>query len=125
MTHSTAQLLKHKLGNLLEEMAHRGVLPRAGTIPDLEPEVYPTLSALRPGVQAEINWEVVEIMDRVESDDTARFGKSRTARKKKLRDPDDVFIEAEQRRRELARQAKCKAKRKKLNTIQSKPSHKR
>jgi hypothetical protein len=52
-------------------------------------------------LQAEINWEVVETMDEVESGD-ARFGKARTARKKELRDPDDVFIEAEARRQELA-----------------------
>src|SRR5262249_39332596 len=45
-------------------------------------------------LQAEINWEVIEVMDRVESDDTARFGKTRTAREKELRDPDDIFIEA-------------------------------
>ena len=31
------------------------------------------------GLQAEVNWEVIEIMDRIESDDTARFGKVRTA----------------------------------------------
>jgi hypothetical protein len=47
-------------------------------------------------LQAEINWEVIEVMDRVESDDTARFGKARTAWEKELRDPDDVFIEAEE-----------------------------
>jgi hypothetical protein len=57
-------------------------------------------------LQAEINWDVLETMDRVESDDTARFGKVRTAREKELRDPDDVFIEAEARRQELARQRK-------------------
>jgi hypothetical protein len=45
-------------------------------------------------------------MDGVESDDLARFGKARTAREKELRDPDDVFIEAEARRQELARQGK-------------------
>ena len=71
-------------------------------------------------LQAEINWEVIEVMDRVESDDTARFGKARTAWEKELRDPDDVFIEAEERRRELARQAKkLAAKRKKRSAKQS------
>ncbi len=69
-------------------------------------------------LQAEINWEVIVVMDRVESDDMARFGKARTAWEKELRDPDDVFIEAEERRRELARQAKkLAAKRKKRKTI--------
>jgi hypothetical protein len=35
-----------------------------------------------------------------------RFGKVRSAREKELRDPDDVFIHAEERRKELARQSK-------------------
>jgi integrase len=76
-------------------------------------------------LQAEINWEVVETMDRVESDDTARFGKARTAREKELRDPDGVFIEAEERRRELARQAKKReAEHKNGKTAQSRTGHK-
>jgi len=45
-------------------------------------------------------------MDEVESHDQFRFGKARLAREKELRDPDDVFIHAEERRRELARQGK-------------------
>jgi hypothetical protein len=75
-------------------------------------------------LQAEINWDVIEIMDGVESDDTARFGRARSAREKELRDPDDVFIEAEERRRELARQAKRRGvKRTKRKTTQSKTNH--
>jgi hypothetical protein len=57
-------------------------------------------------LQAEINEEVVAIMDEVELRDMHRFGKARIAREKELRDPDDVFIHAEERRRELARQGK-------------------
>jgi hypothetical protein len=45
-------------------------------------------------------------MDHVELRDMHRFGKARIAREKDLRDPDDVFIHAEDRRRELARQGK-------------------
>jgi hypothetical protein len=41
-----------------------------------------------------------------------RFGKARTAREKELRDPDDVFIEAEERRKEIARQRKLRSSRK-------------
>lgn len=57
-------------------------------------------------LQAEINEDVMSAMDEVESRDQFRFGKVRLAREKELRDPDDVFIHAEERRRELARQGK-------------------
>ena len=57
-------------------------------------------------LQAEINQDVVEILDGIESHDMFRFGKVRSAREKELRDPDDVFIHAEERRQELARQSK-------------------
>jgi hypothetical protein len=38
-----------------------------------------------------------------ELDDWGRFGKIRLAEEKRLRDPDDVFIHAEERRMELAK----------------------
>jgi hypothetical protein len=57
-------------------------------------------------LQAEINEEVLSILLDIESDDLNRFGKVRDARDKELRDPDDVFIHAEERRRELAQQRK-------------------
>ena len=55
-------------------------------------------------LQAEINEEVLGILLDIETDDVNRFGKIRDARDKELRDPDDVFIHAEERRKELARQ---------------------
>jgi len=57
-------------------------------------------------LQAEINQDVVEILDGIELHDMFRFGKVRSAREKELRDPDDIFIQAEERRQELARQKK-------------------
>ena len=57
-------------------------------------------------LQAEINEEVLGILLDIETDDLNRFGKIRDVRDKELRDPDDVFIHAEERRRELARQRK-------------------
>lgn len=57
-------------------------------------------------LQAEINEEVLSTLLDIETDDLNRFGKVRDARDKELRDPDDVFIHAEERRRELARQRK-------------------
>jgi hypothetical protein len=57
-------------------------------------------------LQAEINEDVAGVINEAELRDMHRFGKARIAREKELRDPDDVFIHAEERRRELARQGK-------------------
>jgi hypothetical protein len=63
-------------------------------------------------LQAEINQELLEIMHQDELDDWGRFGKIRQAEEKRLRDPNDVFIQAEERRKELAKKKKGKQKQK-------------
>ncbi|HET9365435.1 MAG TPA: hypothetical protein VFP71_10555 [Candidatus Angelobacter sp.] len=63
-------------------------------------------------LQAEINQELLEKMHDAELADWARFGKIRWAEEKRLTDPDDVFIHAEERRRELRRKGKKKGPRK-------------
>jgi hypothetical protein len=50
-------------------------------------------------LQAEINDETLETVASIEADDLHRFGRIRDARDKELRDPNDVFIHAEERRR--------------------------
>ena len=57
-------------------------------------------------LQAEINSELLETLSESEERDWTRFGKVRDAWEKYLRDPDDVFIHAEERRQELRRQGK-------------------
>jgi hypothetical protein len=57
-------------------------------------------------LQAEINEDVVDVLGEVELRNMHRFGKARLTREKELRDPDDVFIHAEERRRDLARHGK-------------------
>jgi hypothetical protein len=57
-------------------------------------------------LQAEINDEALETVTSIENDDLNRFGRIRDARDKELRDPDDVFIHAEERRKQLAKQRK-------------------
>jgi len=57
-------------------------------------------------LQAEINQELLEILHGTELEDWNRFGKVRQAREKELSDPDDVFIHAEERRKELAKRKK-------------------
>lgn len=59
-------------------------------------------------LQAEINQELLEAMHATELEDWGRFGKIRQAEDKRLRDPDDVFIHAEERRRELQKRTKKK-----------------
>jgi hypothetical protein len=61
-------------------------------------------------LQAEMNQELLEILHSAELDDWSRYGKVRQAREKELRDPDDVFIHAEERRKELARKRKKAAR---------------
>ena len=60
-------------------------------------------------LQAEINEELLESLHGAELEDWNRYGKVRQAREKELQDPDDVLIHAEERRRELAKQANKKA----------------
>ena len=57
-------------------------------------------------LQAEMNQELLEDLHQHELDDWARHGKARQKWEKYLRDPDDVFIHAEERRKEVARQRK-------------------
>lgn len=57
-------------------------------------------------LQAEFNQELLEDLHQLELDDWGRFGKIRQAREKELRDPDDVFIQAEERRQELKKKQK-------------------
>jgi hypothetical protein len=57
-------------------------------------------------LQAEMNQELLEILHGTELEDWNRYGKVRQAREKELADPDDVFIHAEERRKELAKQKK-------------------
>jgi hypothetical protein len=54
-------------------------------------------------LQAEMNQELLDTMHATELDDWGRFGKIRQAREKELRDPDDVFILAKERKEELRR----------------------
>jgi hypothetical protein len=57
-------------------------------------------------LQTELNQEFLETLHQLELDDWGNYGKARQKYEKRLRDPDDVFIHAEERRKELARQRK-------------------
>lgn len=57
-------------------------------------------------LQSEINQEFLENLHQSELDDWGEYGKAREKYEKHLRDPDDVFIHAEERRKQLAKQRK-------------------
>lgn len=84
-------------------VAHCRALRECGVLQPKDARLYQSFAQ---ELQADINARLARIMETVESDDHARFGKMRQAYEKELRDPDDVFIHAEERRRELARQRK-------------------
>jgi predicted DNA-binding WGR domain protein len=60
-------------------------------------------------LQAEMNQELLETMHQTELDDWGRFGKIRQAQEKRLRDPADVLIQAEEYKRSQRRKRKKKA----------------
>jgi hypothetical protein len=57
-------------------------------------------------LQAEFNQQFLEDLHQLELDDWNRYGKVRDKYEKYLRDPDDVFIHAKERRKQLAKQRK-------------------
>jgi hypothetical protein len=63
-------------------------------------------SSFTQELQVEMNQEFLEDLHQLELDDWNRYGKAREKWEKHLRDPDDVFIHAEERRKELAKQRK-------------------
>jgi len=64
------------------------------------------MRGLTQELQLEINTGLLDSVEPVENSDWAHFGKVRMAMEKRLRDPDDVFIHAEERRKQLAKQGK-------------------
>jgi hypothetical protein len=82
---------------------HLQTLQRTGPF---KPKSAKLFSSLAQELQAEINQDFLEDLHQMELDDWNRFGKIRDARDKELRDPDDVFIQAEERKKQLAKQHK-------------------
>jgi hypothetical protein len=57
-------------------------------------------------LQAELNQEFLESLHQLELDDWGRYGKVRQRWEKEIRDPDDVLLQAEERKKQLATQRK-------------------
>jgi hypothetical protein len=60
-------------------------------------------------LQAEINQQLLETMHGAELEDWGRFGKIRQAEEKRLKDPADVLIQAEEYKRSQLRKKKDKS----------------
>jgi hypothetical protein len=84
-------------------VGHFAALQQAGVV---TPASTREFQGFTQELQAEFNQEFLLDWHEIEMDDWNRFGKVRQAQEKRLRDPDDVFIHAEERRKELAKQSK-------------------
>jgi hypothetical protein len=80
-------------------------LVRLQEFPFLRREFLRHFQVMVEETRAWANFELVEAMHSREQDDWARFGRLRHQWEKRYRDPDDVLIEAEQRKRELRKAA--------------------
>lgn len=96
-TYQTIYRLNLSFANIVR---HCGVLRDSGILSRKYSRLYQSFAQ---ELQAEINAELIESLHQAELDDWSRFGKVRDAWEKSIRDPDDVFIHAEERRKELAK----------------------
>src|SRR5260221_9266308 len=80
---------------------HLQTLQQTGLFKSKAAKLFPSFTL---ELQAEFNQEFLEDLHQLELDDWGRYGKARQAREKELRDPDDVFIHAKERKKELAKQ---------------------
>jgi hypothetical protein len=82
---------------------HLQTLQRTGLFKSKAAKLFPNFTL---ELQAEFNQEFLEDLQQLELDDWGRYGKTREKWEKYLRDPDDVFIHAEERKKQLAKQRK-------------------
>jgi hypothetical protein len=86
---------------------HLQTLQQTGLFKSKVAKLFPSFAL---ELQAEFNQEFLEDLHQLELDDWNRYGKAREKWEKYLRDPDDVFIHAEERKKQLAKQRKKTAK---------------
>jgi hypothetical protein len=99
-------------------VGHCDTLQQTGLFSSKAAKLFPGFAQ---ELQAEFNQEFLENLHQLELDDWGRYGKARDKYEKHLRDPDDVFIHAEERKKELAKQRNRhlrgpEAKRKKMKS---------
>jgi|SRR5689334_9278806 hypothetical protein len=82
---------------------HLQTLDRTGLFKSKAAKLFPSFTL---ELQAEFNQEFLEDLHQLELDDWSRHGKVRQRWEKYLRDPDDAFLQAEERKKQLAKQLK-------------------
>src|SRR6478752_310281 len=82
---------------------HLQTLQRTGLFKSKTAKLFPSFTQ---ELQAEFNQEFLEDLHQLELDDWNRYGKARQRWEKEIRDPNDVFIQADERRKQLAKQRK-------------------
>ena len=82
---------------------HLHMLQKTGLFKTKAAKLFPGFAQ---ELQAEFNQEFLSELHDLELEDWAEYGKARQRWEKHLKDPDDVFIHAEERRKELAKKRK-------------------
>jgi len=82
---------------------HLQTLQKTGLFKSKASKLFPSFAL---ELQAEFNQEFLEDLHQLELDDWNRYGKARQRWEKHLRDPDDVLLQAEKRKKQLAKQRK-------------------
>jgi hypothetical protein len=90
-----------------EVVRHLHTLQKTGLFKSKAAKLFPGFAQ---ELQAEFNQEFLSDLHDLELEDWAEYGKARQRWEKHLRDPDDVFIQAEERRKQLAKQGKKKGR---------------
>ena len=84
-------------------LQHLETLQKTGLFKSKTAKLFPSFTQ---ELQAEFNQEFLEDLHQLELDDWNRYGKARQRWEKEIRDPNDVFIHAEERKKQLAKQRK-------------------
>jgi hypothetical protein len=82
---------------------HLQTLQKTGLFKSRTAKLFPSFTL---ELQAEFNQEFLENLHQLELDDWGRYGKARQRWEKYLRDPDDAILQAEERKKQLAKQRK-------------------
>lgn len=82
---------------------HLHTLQKTGLFQSKAAKLFPGFTQ---ELQAEFNQEFLETLHQIELDDWNEYGKARQRWEKYIRDPNDVLIQAKERRKQLAKQHK-------------------
>lgn len=88
---------------------HLDAIQKTGLFRSKVAKLYPRFTQ---ELQTEFNQQFLEDLHQFELDDWGEYGKARQLWEKHLRDPDDVFIHAKERKEQLAKERKKSERRK-------------